>query len=57
MNAGTYDNNKNIGGLKIYADNISSIFDRFGGFSATINIYSNPTSYSSAFNSSANSLT
>ncbi len=53
LNAGTYDTNKNIGGLKIYADNISSIFNRFGGFSATINIYSNPTSYSSAFDSTA----
>jgi len=42
-------NDANIGTLKIYADDIASMFESANGLSATINIYSNPSIYNKAF--------
>ena len=39
-----------IGTLKVYATDISNIFSSCRKAKATINIYSNPTSYTNAFN-------
>ena len=39
----------NIGTLKVYATNISSIFNTCKNAKATLNIYSNPTTYTNAF--------
>ena len=42
-----------IGTLKVYATNIQLMFLNCSKAKATLNIYSNPTSYANAFNSSA----
>ena len=41
------------GDFSIYADNITGIFESAEGYVATINIYSNPTTYDYAFNRAA----
>ena len=43
----------NIGTLKVYAINTSNMFLNCSNAKATLNIYSNPTTYSSAFNGAA----
>ena len=42
-----------IGTLKVYANNMNAMFSNARYMKATLNIYSNPTSYASAFNTAA----
>ena len=43
----------NIGTLKVYATDIGSMFKNCHAVKATLNIYSNPTTYTTAFQSAA----